>query len=86
LILTFPLMYVWTAYLLLGCCTQLRWELPARRIALATLCGVQLALSVAFLHYIHTRGGAEHGDYGRTYAAQRAAAATLARQPGGTSR
>jgi hypothetical protein len=80
LILTFPLMYVWTAYLLLDCCTNLRWELPARRAALAMLCGVQLALTVTFLHYIHTRGGAERGDYGRTYQAQREAESTLARQ------
>lgn len=86
LILTFPLMYVWTAYLLLGCCTRLRWELPTRRIALATLCGVQLALSLAFLHYIHKRGGAEQGDYGRTYQSQLEAASTLARQGEATSR
>lgn len=44
-------------------------NLARGRRLLASLCVVQAALSMAFLHYVHVRGGMP-GEYGLTYRAQ----------------
>jgi len=66
LIITFPLEFVWLAGLCLRPGFAGRWG----RGLLLAIAVVELAVSVTFLHYIHVNGGAENGDYGRSYRAQ----------------
>jgi hypothetical protein len=67
---TFPLAFVWLAWIAL---TQAGH--PGRtprhgRTLLLTLCVTQFLLSVNFLGYIHVNHGAIHGDYGVAFRAQ----------------
>ncbi|BDG10408.1 hypothetical protein [Anaeromyxobacter paludicola] len=62
LLVAFPLTYLWFARLAL-------WHALGRRLLVAT-CALYLALSGAFLFYVHTHGGAPGGEYGRSWSAQ----------------
>jgi hypothetical protein len=62
LIVLFPLTYVGLALLALAA--------PRGRFVLATVCVLQLFLSICFLGYIHVNQGAPRGDYGVAYGAQ----------------
>jgi hypothetical protein len=70
LLVTFPLQYVWLAWLTLG-----SWGTGPRagavgRTLLIALCVTQALLSISFLYYIHVNHGAVQGDYGIAYGAQ----------------
>jgi len=63
LIVTFPLEWLSLGYL------AMRY-LKRPRLALFAVWAAQLFLSVNFLTYIHEKGGALGGDYGRAYSQQ----------------
>jgi hypothetical protein len=70
LLVTFPLQYVWLAWLTLG-----SWATGSRgstlsRMLLAALCVTQALVSLGFLYYIHVNHGAALGDYGVAYGAR----------------
>lgn len=71
LIVTFPLMYVWAAFLILRGRELSQRSVRIRRTALAFLCFLQLATTGLFLSYIHEKGGAPKGDYQYTYRVQK---------------
>ena len=66
---TFPLEFVWLAYMVVGGNGGGRSKRVARW-ALAMLWVVELLISVSFLQYIHVNGGAPGADYGTAYSAQ----------------
>lgn len=75
LLAAFPVSFVWLALVALAR-TDSRLFVPTfGRIAMAVLSLASLVTSATFLLYIHVHGGAPQGDYGRSYAVQRAMAA-----------
>ncbi len=68
--ITFPLMFLWLARA--GLAEHGSWlgSLKTGRRLLATVCVVQLLISVSFLGYIHANQRTIRGDYGLPYAAQ----------------
>jgi hypothetical protein len=48
------------------------WTVYTRRWAVLALCSLQAFISVCFLLFIHTHGGAENADFGKSYRAQTA--------------
>jgi hypothetical protein len=70
LLVTFPLQFVWLAWLALtppGDRPQCR---KGARVLLLSMCVAQFLVSVGFLDYIHVNGGAVDGYYGTAYSAQ----------------
>jgi hypothetical protein len=70
MILTFPMMYVWVAFLALADERPLlaRWT-RGQALLLASVL-VQFAVTACFLCYVHDAGRTIRGDYGTPYAAQ----------------
>ncbi len=66
---TFPIEFVWLAYLVVGPGVDHAWKRAGRR-TLAALCLVELLISASFLRYVHVHGGAPGADYGVAYSAQ----------------
>jgi hypothetical protein len=48
------------------------WLLYTRRAAVFLLCALQGFITLCFLVFVHTHGGAPHADYGKSYRAQSA--------------
>jgi hypothetical protein len=74
LIVTFPLTSV------LFCQLALRLR-AAGRALLAGMCGLQIAVSIGFLYFVHVRGGAPAEEYGTPYRLQQAASTSAASRP-----
>jgi hypothetical protein len=70
LLVTFPLQYVWLAWLTLGSWARGSRGRRLSRMLLVALCVVQALLSAGFLYYIHVNHGAALGDYGVAYGAR----------------
>jgi hypothetical protein len=66
---TFPLEFVWLAWMVVGADVERKLK-RAARLALAGLWVVELLVSVSFLQYIHVHGGAAGADYGIAYSVQ----------------
>ena len=66
---TFPLEFVWLAWLAVGPDSREAHRQLGRRL-LAALWIVELAISLSFLAYVHHNGGAPGADYGAAYRAQ----------------
>jgi hypothetical protein len=66
---TFPLEFVWLAYMVVGADVG-RHVKRAARLALLGLWVVELFVSVSFLRYIHAHGGAPGAEYGIAYSAK----------------
>jgi hypothetical protein len=70
LLVTFPLPFVWVAWLAFGPAVDRPGRVKAARVLLLTLCVCESLLAASFLFYIHLNGGAIEGDYGIAYGAQ----------------
>jgi hypothetical protein len=46
------------------------WLVYTRRLAVFLLCALQGFLTLCFLVFVHTHGGAPGADYGKAYRAQ----------------
>jgi hypothetical protein len=75
LIVTFPLMFVWVAWLALLPDREHQGQAAALgRCLLAALCILEGLLTLNFLYYIHLNHGAILGDYGLAYGALKGSA------------
>ena len=70
MILTFPIMYVWFAYIALADRRLLFRGWTRGQAVMAASVAIQLAVTVTFLAYVHNNQRVIHGDYGTPYAAQ----------------
>jgi hypothetical protein len=70
MILTFPMMYVWVAFIAQADQRPI-WRTWSRgRALLLASVLLQFAVSACFLAYVHDAGRTIRGDYGTPYAAQ----------------
>jgi hypothetical protein len=70
MILTFPMMYVWAAFVALSDRRPLVGGWTRGQALLLATCLLQFAVSACFLAYVHDAGRPIRGDYGTPYAAQ----------------
>lgn len=70
MVITFPLMFLWVARLVLCHTRQSQDALRLGRALLLFLCITQFLLSASFLGYVHVNQRLIRGDYGMPYGAQ----------------
>lgn len=70
MLVTFPIMYLWVAFLALPNRRPFAFGLTRGQALLIALCLLESAVSACFLGYVHDNQRTIRGDYGTPYAAQ----------------